>query len=171
MLLNNSQQRAFLRSRVATRPLHTSTRCLSLVVRANAGPGSRLQTCLTSAAAASLAAAVLVSWCSQPIRQLQAHDGFHHTKLWLFWLSLQTFNPAAVSAYDTLTKPNTTHLGTESRNAAAELEAIISSRNGSTRALPTLTASPALLVRCVCHSNTRDLGSRQSSRQGKLLQC
>lgn len=45
-----------------------------------------------------------------------------------------------------LTKPNTANLGMQSRNAAAELEAIISSRTGSMRALPRLTASPALLV-------------------------
>lgn len=43
-------------------------------------------------------------------------------------------------------KPNTINLGMQSRNAAAELEAIISSRNHSSRALPALTASPALVV-------------------------
>jgi len=59
---------------------------------------------------------------------------------------LQTVNPSAASVADTLTKPNTANLGTRSQNAAAELEAIISSRNGSTRALPRLTASPALQV-------------------------
>ena len=56
---------------------------------------------------------------------------------------MQAVNPAGASVYE---KPNTANLGTQSRNAAAELEAIISSRTGSVRALPTLTSSPALLV-------------------------
>lgn len=60
--------------------------------------------------------------------------------------SVQVVHPAAASVSE-LTKPNTANLGTQSRSAAAELEAIISARNGSTRALPTLMASPALLVR------------------------
>lgn len=56
----------------------------------------------------------------------------------------QAVSPAG--AVELYAKPNTVHLGSQSRSAAAELEAIISSRTGSSRALPSLTASPALLV-------------------------
>jgi hypothetical protein len=62
------------------------------------------------------------------------------------WLLLQSTDPAAAAINEVYLKPNTANLGTRSQNAEAELEAIISSRMGGARALPKLTASPALLV-------------------------
>jgi hypothetical protein len=65
---------------------------------------------------------------------------------------VQAVQPAAAYVNE-LSKPNTASLGAQSRSAAAELEAIISSRNGNSRALPALIASPALLV-CLSATNT-----------------
>lgn len=127
----------------------TLSRC-RLVVRANVRPTPAVLPGIARSAAAAVlpsfaAAFLLVSprlGLSSVIACVhlvdQHHTSFNHDRA-----GMQAVNPAGASVYE---KPNTANLGTQSRNAAAELEAIISSRTGSVRALPTLTSSPALLV-------------------------